>query len=338
MNKLTQEPLFHRWWARSAIGLLLVILIPIGISLLGWTESPERGIAIGVCAWMVGMIFQIVHLLRSFRVESLELNCALEAINEDHRLLIELQSRLQQIAARLPSNRSTQVFIDYCRRSLNHTLSVAAGAARGELTVQDHHFSTVETVLAAFEGCEERIFRCVWRIGDGELFDDAWRRYMQCLVELNRNRPRHEQVQIRILFVADNESDDRAVLRRPPVAIVFGFVSGEETFECRLMSGSDYDHHLRDVGLHGQCIDFGVYGSHLLFTTTSYKPTHEGIFTVDRMMIQRYRRVHDDAMAAPTAQRLPSGLQKGVSLQQFLDCDNVGATSEASAGRRGVEQ
>ena len=324
MSKVIQEPLFHRWWARSALGLVGAILISIVIFLLGWTSSAERGIAIGFCTWLIGMLFQIVHLLRSFHVDRLENKQILEVINEDDRLLLELQSKFRQIAARPLSGKPNQVFIDYCRRSLKQTLSVAKGAASGELEVQDHHFDTVDTVLDAFEGCEERTFRCVWLIGDGDsLFDDSWRKYMKCLIELSRSRHKNKRVQVRILFVVEKDLDDATLLTQRSVAIVLGFVSAEQRFECRLMSRSDYDGQLHDAGLAEHCLDFGVYGNHLLFRTISYEPRNMGRFSVDPTMIQKYRRVHDVAIVAPSARRLPSDLPENVSLDQFLDCDRA---------------
>ena len=71
MIKMTQVPLFHRWWGQSVIGLVVAILIPIGIFLVGWTQNPGRSIAIGVCSWVILMLFQIVHLLRSLHAERL---------------------------------------------------------------------------------------------------------------------------------------------------------------------------------------------------------------------------------------------------------------------------
>ena len=236
MSKVKQEPLFHRWWARSALGLVIAILLPIGISWLGWTPSPGRGIAIGFCTWVIGMLFQIVHLLRSFHVERLETKQVLEVINEDDRLLLELQSKFRQIAARPLSGKPNQVFIDYCRRSLRQTLSVAKGAASGELEVQDHHFDTVDTVLDAFEGCEDRTFRCVWVIEPNEkLFDKYWREYMRSIAGLSR-RPRNQRVAVRILFVLENQEQ----LKRRSVKTALSFVSAEKGFDYHLMLYSDY--------------------------------------------------------------------------------------------------
>ena len=331
---MTKEPLFHRWWARSALSLVVAILLSIAAFLLGWTSSAERGIAIGFCTWIIGMIFQIVYLLRSFHVDRLENKYFLEVINEDDRLLLELQSKFRQIAARPLSGKPNQVFINYCRRNLKQTLTVATGAASGELEVQDHHFDTVDAVLDAFDGCEERTFRCVWLIGDGDdLFDDSWRKYMKCLIELSRSRQRNKQVQVRILFVVGNDLEDAALLRQRSVALVLGFVSSEQRFECRLMSRSDYDVQLHDAGLAEQCVDFGVYGNHLLFRTTSYEPRNMGRFSVDQAMIDKYRRAHDVAMDAPSVRRLPTDLPKKVSVKQFLGYDTADKAPETAAGR-----
>ena len=41
---------------------------------------------------------------------------------------------------------------------------------------------------------------------------------------------------------------------------------------------------LHDAGTSSgnQCLDFGVYGDHLLFRTTNYEPRNEGVFS-DRL-------------------------------------------------------
>ena len=318
MSKVKQEPLFHRWWARSALGLVVAILIPIGISLVGWTTNPGRGIAIGFCTWVIGMLFQIVQLLRSLHVERREIKQVLDINNEDDRLLLELQHIFRQIAARLLSRRPSQVFIEYYRRSLRQTLSVAKDAASGELEVQDHHFDTVDTVLDAFEGCEDRTFRCVWVIEpDEKLFDEYWREYMRSITELSR-RPRNQRVGVRILFVLDNQEQ----LERRSVRTALSFVSAEKGFEYHLMLYSDYMSRLHDGNLDRQYIDFGVYGDHLLFRTKSYEP-NLGVFSDDQTTINTYLSMHNAAMGTVTPLKTPTGLPENVSLEQFLDCDSA---------------
>ena len=331
---MTQVPLFHRWWGLSALGLAVAILIPIGVHLLGWTQSPERSIAIGVCSWVITMLFQIVHLLRSFHVERLELKQVLEIITENDHLLLELQSRFREIASRTLSGRPNLVFSEYCQRSLKNSLSLVQRAAKfGELEVHDHHFKTIDTVLSAFEGCQDRTFRCVWLIEDGEcLFDKFWREYMKSIVDLSRRRQKNQRVQVRILFVAENQEQ----LERTSVKTVFSFLSAEKRFEYHLMARSDYESRLRDGHLDEKYIDFGVYGDHLLFRTTSYEPSI-GVFSDDPTVINAYCGMHDAAMNAVETLKIPIGLSANVSLDQFLDCDNADAVSEATV-ELGAEQ
>ena len=328
---MTQLPIWQRWWVQTAISLVGAILVAVLTHWLSLTPSLKENIVVVVGVWVVGMIFQIAYSIHSFHVDKLETKRVLEVIDAGDCLLLELQSKLREIASRPLSGKPNQVFIDYCHRSLKQALNVAKDAAqRGELKVRDHHFDTVDTVMGAFQGCQDRTFRCVWLIEDGNLFDDSWRKYMKCLVELSRRRSKTRQVQVRILFVVDDDLNDRALLKRRSVARVLGFVSGERNFECRLISRRDYRSQLHDAGLSNQCLDFGVYGDHLLFRTTNYEPTNEGVFSIDSTMIQQYRRVHDLAMAATQSRALPSNLPESVSLEEFVDCDSAGAVSEAT--------
>lgn len=327
---MTQLPFGLRWWVQSLTSLFVAVMVAGGTHMLSGPLSLKENIALVVGIWTIEMIFVIAYSLHSFHVHRLEASHVLEVINGVDLLLLEIQSKFREIAARPLSGKTNQVFIDYCRRSLEQTLNVAKGAARGELKVRDHHFDTVDTVLAAFEGCKDRTFRCVWLIEDGDLFDDSWRKYIKCLVELSRKRLTSKRVQVRILFVVE---DDPALLKRRAVEIVLGFVSGEKGFECRLISPRDYEGQLIDAGLATQCLDFGVYGDHLLFRTMSYEPTNMGVFSVDPTVIQKYRRVHDVAMTAPQSRDLPSKLPKKVSLKQFLDCDSAEAVSETTSER-----
>ena len=143
---------------------------------------------------------------------------------------------------------------------------------------------------------------------------------MECLVELGRKSRRTQRIQVRILFVVRDLSDD-AMLRRPAVAAVFGFVATAKGFACRVVARDCYEAHRQDAGLFTECLDFGVYGDHLLFRTTQYEPTNEGTFSVDPTAIQKYRRMHDLAMEAPQARDLPANLPENVSLEAFLNCD-----------------
>ena len=150
----------------------------------------KDGLTITVSGWVISMVFCIAYSLQALHAESQTVKIMREAVDAGDDLLLELQSRLREIASRPLNGRPNRVFIDYCHRSLTEALYVARTAAQtGELTVRDHHFDTVDQVMAAFEGCNDRTFRCVWLIDNGELFDESWRKYMECLVALAK-KPR----------------------------------------------------------------------------------------------------------------------------------------------------
>lgn len=199
---MTELPIWQRWWVQALLAALVAIVVPIVTDKLHWTHTPQQGIIVAVAVWVVGMIFQIAHSLHAFHLERLEVKHVLEVVSENDIRLLELQTKLREIASRKLNDRPNHVFLDYCRRNLEHTLAAARRAAlHGELEVHDHHFGTIDTVLAAFAGCRDRTYRCVWLIENGEdLFDKYWRQYMKSLVELSRKPCTTERLDVRILF------------------------------------------------------------------------------------------------------------------------------------------
>lgn len=318
---MTTLPFWQRW-SVHAVASLVIGIAGAGLTyVLDLTPALTNSLTVAVSSWVIAMVFSIAYSLHAARVEWRAAMAVREALDAGESLLLEFQSRLREIALRPLNGRPNHVFIDYCHRSLKDALAVATQAAQsGELTVRDHHFDTVDKVMAAFDGCKDRTFCCVWLIDDGELFDDSWRHYMACLVELGGKSRRTQRIQVRILFVVRDLSDD-VMLRRPAVAAVFGFVATAKGFACRVVARDCYEVHRQDAGLSNECLDFGVYGDHLLFRTTQYEPTNEGTFSVDPTAIQKYRRMHDLAMEAPQARDLPANLPENVSLEAFLNCD-----------------
>ena len=311
-------PLSQRWWFQALVAVGVAIFVPIVTYNLAWTTTVAQGVIVGIAVWNVGMIFQIAHSLHSFQVERLEVKHSLQVVNEHDSRLLELQTKFREIASRKLNGRHNHVFLDYLRRSLEGNLNMARRAAQsGELEVHDHHFDTIDTVLAAFDGCRDRTYRCVWLIQDGEdLFDKYWRQYMKSLVQLSRKSSATQRVRVRIVFVAD----DKTQLDRRSVRTLLGFVSAETCFEYRVISAEEYTPRLRDGRLDRDCIDFGIYGDHLLFRTTSYDP-HVGVFSDEETAINAYRAVHDAAMDAARTLNVEETLPATVSLDEFLNCD-----------------
>ena len=313
-------PIMQRWWVQSLVGVCVAIVVPVATHKMEWTRSIGEDVAVGIGVWVVGMIFQIAYSLHRFHVERLEVKHILQVVNENDRFLLEMQARLREIATRTLNGKPNRVFLDCCRYNLEHSLKTARRAAQdGELEVQDHHFDTLDTVLAAFDGCDDRTYRCVWLVEEGEdLFDGYWRQYMKSLIDLNRKACRGERIAVRILFVVD----DAAQLRRESVKVLLGFVAEEREFSYCIITAEDYRGRARDGRLDAACIDFGVYGDHLLFRTISYDP-HVGVFSDQSASIERYRAMHDAGMDAASAVQVEGALPAGVTVEEFLTCDRL---------------
>ena len=321
---MIQLPFWQRWWVQTLASLGGAILVAIATHHLIEPLSLKENIAVVVGVWTVQMILGIAYSVHSLHVHQLEAKHVLDVIDAGDCLLLEIQSKFREIAARTLSGRPNHVFIDYCHRSLEQTLNVVRSAQSGELEVRDHHFDTVERVLAAFEGCTDRTFRCVWLI-EGELFDEFWRQYMESLIELSR-KPSNQRVQVRTLFIVG----DAAQLARPSVKVALGFVTAEHGFSCRLMSRTEYQNRLQDGNLDATFLDFGIYGDHLLFRTTSYEPQHIGKFSVALADIQKHLRMHNSAMEATQTLTMPADLPTNVSVESFLHCDTLDAVPDAT--------
>ena len=321
MFKVTKFPVWQRWWVQTlaAAGFSIVITIATHYWLSPQSTLTEK-IVILAGTWVIAMVFQIARSLHLLHVDRLENEHVLEVINKGDSLLVELQLRLREIASRGLGGPLNKVFTDYCHRSLQSTVRLAQRAAQcGELEVHDHHFDSIEIVLAAFEGCPDRTYRCVWLIEDSvTLFDELWREYMRSLIPLSQKRSKNQKVRVRILFVYE----DDAQLVRASVKTVLDFVSNEKGFECRLMPMQDYKSRLKDSRLDESYEDFGIYGDHLLFRTKSFEP-NIGVFSDDQVIIDAYRVMYDNAMGAASALDASTGQRKKVLMDQFLNCDSL---------------
>ena len=128
-----------------------------------------------------------------------EHNVELAAGDEIDNLLIQLQTSLREVRL----HRSA-VFKAYCKQELESFVMRVAKAAQGELIVNEHHFSTLDDVLEAFGRQENRVYRGVWVIEEGErLFDTSWQHYMRKLIELAESPRKMERITVELLFVVD---------------------------------------------------------------------------------------------------------------------------------------
>lgn len=308
-------------WLRALIRLVIFALVnlvgPTVASRLGLELTHRDVFVCAFCFWAFLMVYKIVDLLDSFKIEQDKIEKFVQLVGGQNTLLYRLQAGLRKLEARHANGGPNPVFRDYCDRSIENCLAVIKKAAeQGELEVRDHHFGTVSILLSAFDGSSDRTLRCVWLIEDGEpLFDKYWREYMRQIVQSNDRAKKRKRIRVEILFVLDNEHQSR----REELRTVLGFTKSRNEFQFSIMLKCDYDDRMRDANIADECEDFGIYGNRLLFKTTSYDP-HCGVFTDDVTLIRRYTNMHRNAMNS-TNPFHPPELPHDVSLEDFLHCD-----------------
>ena len=327
---------WHKTWVGDAGVSAVVGLVVMGLRWL-FGESGQAGPSFwAMASTFLGTTIVVMIILVRKRVEKIEIdvrehNEELAAGEEIDALLMQLQARLREVQA----YRST-VFKTYCRQELEHFAKrVARAAQQGELIVNEHHFRTVDDVLAAFGRRQNRVFRGVWRIEAGErLFDTAWQQYMRELVELMEARAKNRRIAVKLLLVVDK----RETLDRPALQIVVGYLRTKKTtgLNYRIITEEAYEEFLRDSQLNARYIDFGVYGEELLYRTESYEPKR-GEFSEDKWTIRAYLETHEAAMKSVKALPDPTGTRNDVDLEMFLQADEI-EEKERGKKREGTDR
>ena len=318
MKKKTLESRWYEIWiADTVISFALGFLVFV----IRWLveENPDvlSMVLTSVGLIVVTMTFAIRKRVGEIEIEVREHNGELAAGDEIDNLLMQLQTRLREVRL----HRSA-VFKTYCKQELEgFVMRVARAAQQGELIVNEHHFSTLDDVLAAFGGQKNRVYRGVWGIEEGErLFDTAWQHYMKELIELTESRRKTKKITVELLLVVDK----RETLDRLAVKIVVGYLRAKKKkgINYRIVTEETYEELVSDSRLNTRYIDFGVYGEELLYRTESYEPK-QGMFSEDTGTIRAYRQTHEAAMRSAKALPDPAGAEDHADLEKFLQADEL---------------
>ena len=330
MKKKFLEPRWYETWigetaVSAGLGLLVMFVRWLGAESGEAAPSGWTLLSTFLGTTVVSMIIFVGKRAAEIEMDVRDHNGELAAGSEIDDLLMRLQARLREVQA----DRSA-VFKTYCKQELELFVNrVARAAQQGELIVNEHHFRTVDDVLDAFGEQQNRVFRAVWKIEEGErLFDTAWQHYMGALVELTEARSKKKRITVELLLVVDK----RETLERRAVEIVVGYLRSKKTkgLNYRIITEETYEELARDSQLNTRYIDFGVYGDKLLYRTETYEPKL-GNFSEDSWTIRAYRETHEAAMRSAKALPDPTGAKNHDELEKFLQADEI---EEKERGKR----
>ena len=206
--------------------------------------------------------------------------------NSIDQQLAKIRSELDVVATDAYGHQD--VFLQFLGTMLDELEATAVEAAQRKcIHVVDHHFESIDNVLAAVEQDSERRIRFVWVFEKDEpLFADLnWKRYFNMIADMAQRR----KVRVQALLVFS----ERALESTPRVSRLLECYHGARNMDCQLIDTAVYERLLSESTVDPGCEDFGIYGRSLLFRTECYEPVVRGMFRVREHGRPRMRGLRD---------------------------------------------
>jgi hypothetical protein len=220
----------------------------------------------------------------------------------------------------------SDVFVRYLMEQLESFAVICADAAnKGALRVTEHQFQNAQLLLSAF-GDSKRVVRYTWKISPGQrLFEDeAWRKYF----ELSSSLAISGAMEIRaMLIVEDRRGCDAINLQK-----LLEFFASQENLTAKIVPSAVWDTCSVDHAIPSNCVEFGIFGTNLLYEANAYTPVSVGRWYKDPVEIARYTRFFDaiwsDQSLADSNQSSP---KQKVKLSEVMATDSTIDRRQSSA-------
>lgn len=123
---------------------------------------------------------------------------------------------------------------------------------------------------------------------------------------------------VRSLCVVESEEH----LKDTRIAAFLDFYKTTPKFECRVVSKSEYDERLTDDQLSREFIDFGIYGTRMMFLTASYEGVRKGVFVRRTEDVVKYTEFFESIWKSRTAKGNPSTRKDRLSVDELFAIDD----------------
>ena len=208
------------------------------------------------------------------------------------------------------------LFVKYSLEKLEGlSRNLREASEKKELRVEEHHFESVDAVLAPFMKERKRILRYVWIPDLKEPFFEylPWRLYFKHACTLAKDKQLSE---IRTVLVLEDMAD----LANDRMKLLLGFYKTQKRLECMLVTRKEYDTRIADAHFHHKFLDFGIYGSSLLYLSESFVPC-VGVFVKDDKAIQKYIGVFDAMWDSSTTIANPATTDEEIGVDELIARD-----------------
>jgi len=248
-------------------------------------------------ALMTGIVSELTILL--WRTDALELRNGadskalirhidrLESLEENEAIFQSMEKDFLEV--RSDSHGSKDLFVSYLHSeilALKQQLSDAN--KRKEMTIKSDYIINVDGVFDSLDVSSERHVKLTYPISPNEPWvgGPSDRRYFEVLLKKVANGTVSN---LSMLFLLDeqidpNGRDIQRILRwlNKNTRVRAKYIPIKEFSNVCSLNGISVDH-----------LDFGIYGDRMTFRATVAGPEHEGIYSKDTDLIERYSNVFD---------------------------------------------
>jgi hypothetical protein len=306
-----------------AVSLAISVLSSLVTGRYGFTAAEQT--LLTVCLFTVFALLDVIlvigrnadHRIKAYELWSVRNEADIELANIRHSFA-EL--------ARLSHGRK-DIFISHFMKEIhNLAKKIKEASDKQELRTASEFYVKAEDIFESFVGEADLVLRYVWPIDPKErLFGEpAWGRFFEVKVRMVEKKKIRGACAILIFERADD-------IKNPKVQKLLEFFRTNDGHSCRIMMRDDFAKLCAENGIPGNYLDFGIYGSRMLFRSERYNPEYIGVYTKDEGLVQTYAKFFDTLWDSPTmttANPVNTDVKVDVEHLMAFDLGAVGAPGE----------
>jgi hypothetical protein len=211
------------------------------------------------------------------------------------------------------------LFVTYFQKEFQKLdWQIRDAAEKQELRVISDYYLNAHSVFEAFLGEDNPVLRYTWPIQLNEkLFSEhAWMRFFEITVNLVEQKKIRW---IRVILILEQLS----IVHSSRTRKLFDFFHTNTHFDCRYILQEVFQTLCAESAIPPTYLDFGVYGTQMLFRSEQYRPEYIGVFTKDTNLIRMYTKLFDTLWeSVGVARRNPSTAVQPVTLDELITFDS----------------
>jgi len=208
-------------------------------------------------------------------------------LEEQEKLFHEMEKDFAEV--RSESHGSKDLFVSHLNSeilALSKKLSDAN--KRKEMRIKSDYIINIDGVFDSLDVSINRNVRLTYPISTGEPWVGGLsdRRFFEVLLQ-KVSQGLVNNLSIFFLLEEDVDSKD------PNLQKVLQWLNKQTRVQAKYMLCEEFANICSLNGVSTDHLDFGVYGNRMVFRTTAAGPEHEGIYSKDQALVERYRNVFD---------------------------------------------